>query len=232
MSALVSGSFPHAPLSPALFAAGDASGSVHVWRAPERVSSSPQGGDQEAPWRLESTLRRALGDVAASGISFRSDLGLLAVCGGDGAGARPLLASLLSPICRPRPRCFSSGHAHTHLRRCAVLGFVARAGGGAVRLFECDGWTALGGARLDATAVGVSFPSPACRGDQGRLMVTDLLGPSATAAAELAPSPALLAATTRAVRSVAMVAPSLRRLRLCAVLRRQSNQTATTFFLA
>lgn len=30
--------------------------------------------------------RKALGDVVGSGLSFRSDLTLLAVCGGDGAG--------------------------------------------------------------------------------------------------------------------------------------------------
>lgn len=31
--------------------------------------------------------RKALGDIAGSGMAFRSDLALLAVCGGDGAGA-------------------------------------------------------------------------------------------------------------------------------------------------
>lgn len=81
-----------------------------------------------------------------------------------------------------------------------LLASLSCAGGGALRLFECDGWTALGGARLGSEAVGVCFPAAGCRGAPGRLLVTDLTGPTATADSELAPSPALTAVNAQAVR--------------------------------
>lgn len=50
-----------------------------------------------SPHPRPDPCRKALGSVVSSGLSFRSDLGLLAVCGSDGAGAEGESQSLRAP---------------------------------------------------------------------------------------------------------------------------------------